>query len=265
MSGYDTAYYRKKFSDAADALARDMVPAANELAIFEREAAEAKERGTPFPPSYYRNRRDKILERVALGESKARAAFAAARDEAIKDARELRAEAEADRDPQLRIAEEMERARLIGLSRVSSDDLVQQAQDALRDGQPRRAEFLLSVAVDKGYRSFDIDPETGQTALARLTADIQDAIDASEPQRERARAIERTTVAAAEVFAQERRTLLAKHGIGVREDGSIGSGRPGEAARASLSAKVAAWHGGDKQPEGVLPSAPTGGDVGGRE
>lgn len=257
----DMNSYETRFKEAIARLNKDLDPPARELQVFESEAQTAVDQGRPYPPKYYRDMRDKIIGRIAYGEMQARAAFTEARDEALAEARQTRAAAEAGRDPQARIAEELERARLIGSAAKSADALATEAQAVLAAGQPRRAEFLLAVAVDKGWKGgVRYDSATGRQVgtLSELRQSIADAIDSAEPDRRAARSLEETVAAAAFQFAQERKAALAKFGIGVLADGSIGSGHPSEVARASLSAKVAAHRAGVAEPAGLLASAPTG-------
>jgi hypothetical protein len=150
------------------------------------------------------------------------------RDELAK-ARALRAAAEAERNPQERMADELERQRLTA-SKVGADDFVAQAKEMLAAGQPRRAALLLAVAEDKGAK---ITPE--------LQVQVADALDASDPKREEALEIERAVAANSAGFLQDRYRMLAKYGVGIRDDGSAGTGAPGQAASASIRAKMAVW------------------------
>jgi hypothetical protein len=259
-------HYDDKFRKAIEKLADGIAPAARELASFEAEANEAAEQGRPYPPKYYRDRRDAILGRVAYGESQARAALAEYRQEALTDARETRAAAEAGRDPQARIAEELERARLIGSS-TNAQAFAEQASAALTAKQPRRAELLLSVAVDKGWKGgVELDPATGEPVgtLPKLRQSIEDAIDAAEPDRQSARSLEESVAANTFAFSQERVAVLARFGIGVMRDGSIGTGRTSgldgvsEVAVASIGAKMRAHVTGTATPDGLMASTATG-------
>lgn len=265
-------HYDNQFIKAIELLGDGIAPAARELASFEAEAKQATEQGRPFPPKYYKDRRDAILGRVAYGESKARAALADYQREALADARQTRAAAEVGRDPQARMADEMERARLIGSS-VNADALAQQAMSALDANQPRRAEFLLAVAVDKGWKGgVRFDTATGQAVgtLSELRQSIEDAIDSAEPDRQSARSLEESVAANTFAFSQERVTVLARFGIGVMRDGSIGTGRTSgldgvsEVAVASIGAKLRAHASGTATPEGLLASGPTGDYAGGK-
>lgn len=236
------------------------------LAEFEAEAAKATERGTPFSRRYYRDQRAALVAKVAEADAKSRAEMGAWRTAALADARETRAKAEADRDPQLRIAEEMERARLVA-STTNAETFAAQARQALDAKQPRRAALLLGAAMDKGWKGgIEIDPETGVpiSTLSTLIADIEDGIDTAEPDRAEARSLELTIIAADRAFSATRTTVLARHGIGVRGDGSIGSAHPEDIARASLSAKLSAFRmaqeagTGYEAPKGLNDSVPTG-------
>jgi hypothetical protein len=265
--GHMTSSYTGKFQDAITRMSRDVAAGVNELRIFDSEIAEAQERGVKVPPSYIRDRRAKILQRIRENDAFVRGKLTDAQREAAIEAKRLRAAAEASRDPQARIADEMERARL-AKSNTSADAFAAQARAALDAGQPRRAELLLGVALDKGYRGgFETDPATGETisTLPTLTRAISDALDTSEPDRQSARALEEAIEAATVEFTNARTTVLAQHAIGLTESGDIGSGETREVALASMSAKMRAFRAGNPEPEGVLASAPTGGTVRGKD
>lgn len=237
-------YHDTNMKKAIGEIARWVGPAVNELNIVARDAAEAAERGTPVSASWVLNTRGKILERVRYGDDKARDAFKAAAEEALTDARKMRAAAEAGRDPRARIADEMERARLVASS-TSAEDIAAQAKASLDAGQPRRAALLLAVALDKGAKF------TGTMA-----SDIEDAIDAAEPERRAARSIEESVAAYSQAFRDVRLQALTSAGLGVTPDGSVGDGQSSGVARSSIAAKMAAHRAGQSAPDGVLASAP---------
>lgn len=261
MSTYET-----RFKEAVERLQKDLDPPARELSIFEAEAKEATDQGRPYPPSYFKAQRDKIIGRIAYGEMTARAAFAVIRDEALAEAREVRAASKVGRDPQARMADELERASLIGSASKTAEALAIEARAMLEAKQPRRAEFLLSVAIDKGWTGETrIDSATGpyntRDALTRM---VEDALDSDEPDRQAARSLEESVAASTLAFEQERRVALTKFGIGVTRDGSIGTGRfdgpdgLSEVAVASIGAKMRAHASGKPTPDGLLASSVTG-------
>lgn len=230
------------FRDVLAGLGTNIETPAGELATFEAEAAAAKKRGTPYSAAYYSGEKEKILARIKEADATALASMSTWVATALADARSTRAAAEAGRDATSRVADEMERSRLMA-SPLDGSVFERQAREALAAGQPRRASFLLSVALDKGFKGgFETDPETGSpvAALPRLLQGIEDAIDAIEPDRQSARSLEESVKVNRYAFAVERKRLLAKFGIGVREDGTIGSAHPSDIARASISAKTAA-------------------------
>jgi hypothetical protein len=240
-------HHDTSLKNAVTELSRWIGPAITELQVFTREIAEVEGRGGKVPDAYLKANRKAILGRITYGDQQAREAFRAAATDALADATKIRAAHEAGRDPQARIADEMERARLIG-STVRADDLVAQAEAMLRADQPRRAEFLLAVARDKGAKMTD---ELGRA--------IEDALDTAEPERKAARSIEESVRTYSDAYHALRLEVLARGGVGVRDDGTIGEGRPSEVAHASLYAKAAALRTGADAPD--INSVPTGGYV----
>jgi len=163
-----------------------------------------------------------------------RAQFAELAIERESEARSLRAKAEADRDPAARMADEMERARIVA-GPLNAMDIVAQADYMLAAGQPARAKFLLEAATDKGAR---VDPS--------LVARIEDALDASDPLRKDARAIEDDLAVASNTFNVARLSSLAEAGFGVNAAGDIGEGSSSEVATASVHSKVLAYAAGER-------------------
>lgn len=143
------------------------------------------------------------------------------------EARAKRAAWRANSDPMTRYAADY--PRLMASPRDASD-IATEALWMVDNGQPERAAFLLQVAQDKGHRP---DP--------LLRARIDDALDATDPARKEARAIEDDLAKSAVEFETTRLSSLAAAGFGVTADGSIGEGRPSEVASASIAAKMSAY------------------------
>lgn len=138
-----------------------------------------------------------------------------------------RAEWFATSDPMTRYAADYPR---LMASPEEGDNIAAQAEWMLDNGQPERASFLLQVARDKGAR---VSPT--------LHARVEDALDATQPLRKEARALEEDLASSLRAFNVARRACLADAGFGVRDDGSIGEGHPSEIATASASSKIAAY------------------------
>lgn len=260
MSKHDDNF-RKATRELADAV----TPALAELRAFEADVAEAEKRGTPYSPSYVSGSRKNILQRVSLGDGNARAAFRAYREAALVEARALRAAAEAEREPAARMADEMERARLVA-SATNAEAFAERAKGLLDAGQPHRAALMLAVAQDKGWRGgVRIDPATGAPVgvADELRRDIEEALDVADPKRAEAKAIESAVAANAAEFERQRVGLLSTYGVGVTDDGGLGRGHPSQVARASLALKAAAIRAADetgepyREPEGALASVPS--------
>ena len=165
---------------------------------------------------------------VAAVQAADRAAIAEYRkheSERVADASTKRAKAEASRDPALRMADELEAARLTA-SPVSADVLARRAADMLAAGQPERAAFLLGVAQAKGFREID----------DRVAIAVSDALDVTDDDRKAARAIEDGLTRERADFTASRYRILAQS-VGV--DASDQAGTGGGRASANAAAKIA--------------------------
>lgn len=267
MGRHDT-----NFRKAMDELADGLSPALAELAAFNRSVAEAEERGTPYHGTYVHATREQILRRARVGDDNAKAAFRAYRATALGDANALRMAAEAERDPAARMADEMERARLVR-SPIDAENFAAQARLLLDGGQPHRAKLMLGVALDKGWKGgietvYVTDEVSGAkvptavSQLQRLRTGIEDALDVAEPKRAEAKAIEGSVAEGEREFLASRIAMLAKHGAGEDRHGAVVFGAR-EVARASMGAKAAAWEQSVatgkpySPPEGALASVPS--------
>jgi hypothetical protein len=205
--------------------------AAAAIAAFRVEAATGM-----FPADFARQREGEL--RFALSEAD-RLANSAAADydgEARQEAASLRARAEATRDPNLRIADQMERQSLVA-SPLNGDELLRRAVETLAAGQPERAQMLLDAAVEKGVRS---------TGLHAAILAVDAALDEAVPDRRAAAAIEAEVDRAGTAFAIERAKILGEVGVGLAPDGSVGRGSSSDVTRASMAAKLAAYAAGEK-------------------
>jgi len=188
----------------------------------------ADRKSEKYPLSYTESLRLDAIRRAAALDADTHRALDAYRTEALRKARVLRAASDAGRDSTDRLADEMERSRLAS-GKLDADALVAQARDLLEAGQPRMAAVRLGAAEDKGARF-----------TAEVWTAVEDAIDAIDPKRKEARQIEQEVEVNSALFDQSRLTALTSAGIGTHSDGSIGTGRSEEMARASVNAKVAA-------------------------
>ncbi len=191
------------------------------------------ERKDMYPEAWYAKERDRLLSAARQGDREAVRAAQAYADDALAEARSLRAKAEATRPAADRLADEMERQRLASSS-LDAGEFVAQAQAMLDAGQPRRASFLLSVAKDKG---------------ARLTGDVEhaveNALDRADDTRREARALEDSVASNTHRFAVARLKALADAGIGIGTDGMAGYGSVAEVTAANSRRKMLAWANGD--------------------
>ncbi len=214
------------------------------------EMAELDADRERYPAKYYDQKRVAIIERARIADTLALQALAEYQRDAMTEARKLRIAADAERDPMVRMADELERSRLIS-SPTPAARFAERAAELLAAGQPRRAALLLSVAQDKGANG------TGT-----LQHDIDEALDLTDETRAKARQLEDVVVKNSTDFNTARLGTLAKYGIGVNPDGSFGSGAPGQTAAASVGAKLTAWAesitSGNPytEPEGVLSGVP---------
>ena len=203
-----------------------------------------------YPTDYVTAQRAVILDKVRITDANASQALAAYQAEALLEARKLRASAEAEIDPTTRLADELERQRLVQSS-TDGNQLARQAAEMLNADQPHRASVLLAAAKDKGARM-----------VSELELALEDALDQADPTRAKARDLEEAFVRNTAEFNTARLGMLAKYGVGIGPDGSAGTGSAGQAARASLSAKLTAYstarsNGTDYvEPSGVLSGVP---------
>ncbi len=222
-----------QFDDEAKQLRRNM-PTQNEIIKTLREglATIATQRfglderlsTGELSLQYVQSEKARLTNSAKDLEITARHSFAEWYNEMSSEAKAKRAEAASQRDPAIRMADEMERARL-ATSPVDASLLLEQAIDMLDGGQPQRAAFLLSVAQDKGLRVAD------PFFLPAFVARIENALDDSEPLRKDARALEDELDVASRTFEAARMSALAEAGV------------PG----ASAAAKVAAYAAGEKK------------------
>lgn len=219
-----------RYKKAAGIIESDLVGALRELRDTDAPVREHLGRLTAYERARYEEAREAVLVRARAADATASAALAEYQDEALTEARNLRAAAEADADPTQRLADEMERARLV-VSGADGDDLARMAARMLDAGQPRRAAMLLAAATDKGAR------RAGELTLA-----VEDALDQADEQRAAARAVEEAVARRSADFRVARLRTLAEFGVGVTSDGGLGTGASGQAASASAKAKLAAWH-----------------------
>jgi hypothetical protein len=251
MSKHDDNY-RKAIDTLADGLVAALVDVAKLDAEHDRYPDVEM---SPREEIAFKEDRQRILGTIRTADMVASNALRAYQREAVAEARRLRAAAEAGRDPSVRTADELEYRRLVD-SRTPAEEFHRQALQALADGQPRRADVLLTVAEAKGAKL--VTP----TFMA-----VQRALDESEPKRAEARELEQSITANSVAFAEARSRLLTKYGVGLGADGLAGTGAPGQAAVSSISAKLAAQARSQASgeayvaPDGALASAPEGGDV----
>lgn len=241
------------FNKAVEALASGVVVSLVEVARLKAERDRYPD--MPFTPreeAAYQEDRGRVLTQIRVADAEASNALRVYQREALAEARALRAAAEAGRNPMDRVADELERQRLVA-SAASGESFVQQAKAALAAGQPRRADLLLAVAEDKGAKF-----------VSETLVEVMAALDASDPKRAEAKALEDAVATNSREFVIGRSRMLTKYGVGTDAAGAIGTGAPGQTASSSLSAKLSAWAqsqatGQDYvEPEGALSGGATG-------
>jgi hypothetical protein len=198
-----------------------VVKAATDLQAFDQSASDGH-----LPPPFVASERARLVNVVRHADTDALYAAQKYADTQHDDIQSARASVEAKRDPSARMADEMERARIVS-GPSSGDDLARVAADLLRAGQPQRAALMLTCARDKGARyTFDLDSA------------VADALDESDPDRKRARDAETKLASDVSEFGALRLRTLAIS-VGVASDGSAGSGHVEDRTRANVSAKTA--------------------------
>lgn len=266
LSGGRMSRHEENFRKAVAKLGDALVPALTELRAFDADVAEAAEKGTPYAQSYVASSRRNIIQRIASGSAAAQVAMREYREAALADAAQLREASEAERDPAARMADELERQRLAA-SGADPEVFAQKARTLLAAGHPRRAEMMLGIALDKGWKG-QLIAGSSQSTLAVLRREVSDALDAAEPKRGQAKAIEESVAQNSATFASRQLALLTEYGVGVNGDGTIGTGVGGQVATSSIRAKTQAMAAAAlsgqpyQEPAGVLASAPSG-EVGG--
>lgn len=179
-----------------------------------------------FPAEYVARRKNELMTAARIADEEAIREHNANRAAKLTEARDLRAEAEAKRDPNQRIADEMERVRL-RTDGADPNDLIAKAEAMLAAKQPERARFLLDTARALGGRP-----------ARRVDRAIEDALDLAIPQRAKARELETDVQAEADAFMINRYDALVRSHIGITESGEFGAGKPEQVASASTLAKA---------------------------
>lgn len=152
----------------------------------------------------------------------------------------LRAKSEATVDPAQRMADELERARLVA-SNLNADVFIERAKDALAGGQPRRAAFFFSVAEDKGA--------SGMT-LHFLNQGIEAGLELADPDLSKAVELEAALATNLAELGRNRLRILKASGVGLAADGQAGDGSSENVASASVAKKMADYF--DKTSKGEV-------------
>ena len=198
-----------------------VLKAASNLQAFDASASDGH-----LPAAFAASERQRLVKIVRDADADALAAAEKYADEQADDIQRSRAAIDAKRDPAARMADEMERARIVA-GPSSGDDLAKIAADLLRAGQPQRASLMLECARQKGARyTFDLDSA------------VADALDEADPDRKRARDAESKLASDVSEFGALRLRTLAQS-VGVAPDGLAGSASVEERTRANVNAKHA--------------------------
>jgi hypothetical protein len=216
--------------DRAIAQIEAVTAAATAAANFAAEAATGR-----FPASFVESERLRLRREVSAADGAAEDAFRQYRRDTLLEALNLREQAEADRDPSARMADELERSRLAA-SDTNPAIFLERAEAALRADRPQRASLLLSVAIDRGAKG-----------VGELMAAVEDALDKADPTRKQARELEDTVAEHTTEFEAKRLDVLQVSAVGIAENGSVGTGTSEDVARASVASKLAAYSSGVRE------------------
>jgi hypothetical protein len=211
--------HTENYQNAVTKLADGLAKTAGELTALEAERRK-------LPVAYYTEERGRLIEQARRLDVEGTRALTAYRDQAIAEAATLRSQAEADVPASERTALLLEQQTLTA-SKLDGDVFLRQAEDAIRAQRPRRAAMLVSVAESKGARgadfvrnlveaSLDVEDETRSAA-----ADLEDSVT--------------TNVAA---YRTSRMQILRDSGLGMTQDGGVGTGGSSEVAQASVALKM---------------------------
>ena len=215
----------------------DQADAALALVRFNNRAAAGE-----LLPDFVKQERARLTAAVRAADDVALRAW---RDHATAEqsrASALRAKAGITTDPAQRLADLTER-QMIQSSSATGSDLLNQARSLYAAGQVARAGFLWEAAKAKGVQDL--------SGFGRL---IDDALD-KDGDRKAAREIEDRLAKASDTFWTQRAQILAGS-VGMRVDGTAGSGEGGERVVARIEARTADFLA--KQAAGQAYRAPVG-------
>ncbi len=218
------------FNNIQTILRDKLVRATSEFTAFQVEAKTGK-----FPDAYVEAHTEELRAAVVGADTEVRNAMTTYAVQASKEARDLRAAHEAEREPARRLADEMEHARLVGSTRLDANLLFGKAVEMLDANQPARAKFLWEVVAEKGGLS-----PTNMVGAKAFESTLDTAIDASDPRLKDASAIEAKLAADSIEFSRTRTSALNDAGLGITRDGTVGTGAS-DVANASIQAKVEAF------------------------
>ena len=173
--------------------------AANIIAFREEQQRQV------FQPDFIATETVRLARAFDAAQDRTRIVFSDHRSARLAEARNIRTEVDAQRDPTLRLADEMELNRLTG-GKDEAETILGWASKNHQAGEDDRAHLLLSAAEAKGI------PVTSMQRAQALRKSITDARDLSNPRLKEARRIEESVSVEAELV--ERSILSARASTG---------------------------------------------------
>ena len=210
------------FAAAKDKMMKGLGGALAALKVHEARREE-------FPVAYYEKERGRLLTAAQTADSEAVAATMAAQAEGFREARRLRAKAEAEA-----LAHPSYPAYVAAKADLANDPrsgeaFVGMARDALNAGQAKLADLYLGVAAKKGTKVSPLDPLPGA---------VREALDLASPDVKAARDVEASTAKETEGLLRARLVAARDSGLGITREGELGSGASGQASIADSTSKV---------------------------
>jgi hypothetical protein len=209
-----------KSEQATQKFNAEVVAALNDLKALDQQLADEA-----ILPGYHAKKRGEVIARSRAADAAASDVFAEFQREKLAEAGRLRASAEANIDPAVRTANELEMARLAS-SGLNAEEFLAKAEAMLVGGQPARAEFYAAVAAAKGAR-----------ITTEFRTSLDDALDEAVPDRKAAKAVEVEVQTRTDEYARMRTSALAET-LGVGQYGEVGTGRSEDRTRASIATKM---------------------------
>ena len=228
------------YAKALTELNEGLIKAARDLQALRAEQKK-------YPEDWYAEQHALAVAKVASLDGHAQQVMESYQSQAIADAARIRAAAEVEVDPTRRLADEMLRMRLMQ-SPTDAGELARKGSDLLNAGQPEQAKVYIEAARDKGAR-----------LPGHVLTTLEDALDAKDPLRSEARAIEDEFFANTQDFTAKRMAALVSAGLGAAENGQAGNGAAPDISRANVIARMSAFRAAMARGEAYADSDPIAG------